>query len=222
MSTNSPNTPCGLCEKPMTPRGMGRHLSSCLEKNIHLIADQSGESPGILHLKVHGGGKGSPYWLHLAVDQDVQLKKLDSFLRDMWLECCGHASTFFQGRPYTSEEVGMNRKLNSVLDPGEFITHIYDFGTETMCVIEALERYPGRIKGKNKLALLARNPAPEFPCEACGREAAEYICQECSMEGGEDLLCRSCRQGHECDEEMLVRLMNSPRAGECAYGSEYV
>jgi len=222
MSANSPKTPCGLCENPMTSRGMGRHLSSCLDKNIRLIADQSGDGPGILHLKVHGGGKGSPYWLHLAVDQDTTLKKLDAFLRDIWLECCGHMSTFFLDRPYVSTEIAMNRKLGKALGPGEFITHIYDFGTETQCVLEGLNRYPGRIKGRKKLKLLARNPALEYPCDACGGKKAEYICQECLMEGGQALLCPSCLKGHECDEEMLVLLMNSPRAGECAYGSEHV
>jgi len=42
------------------------------------------------------------------------------------------------------------------------------------------------------------------------------------MEVGEALLGPSCLKGHECEQEMLVLLMNSPRAGECAYDSEYV
>lgn len=206
----------------MTSKGMGRHLSSCLKKNIHLISDQTKKTPGLLHLKIHGGHRGSPYWLHLAVDRDVALKKLDSFFRGIWLECCGHGSAFFEQTPYISSEISKSRKIGQVLGPQGYISYIYDFGSETQLLIEGLGQYQGKIKSEDQLALLARNPDPELLCEACGREKAEYICQECLMEGGEAWLCTSCLEGHECEEEMLVRVMNSPRCGVCAYGSEFL
>ena len=222
MADPSPKASCGLCHKELTSRGMGRHLGSCLKKNIHRIADQTKDTPGIQHLKIHGGHRGSPYWLHLAVDQNTKLQRLDAFFRDIWLECCGHASAFFEQTPYLSPEINQSRALGKALGPHGSMSYIYDFGSETQLIIDSLGHYPGRIKGNTKLAILTRNPEPEIVCEACGREKAEYICQECLMEGEDAFLCPSCLEGHECDQEMLVRVMNSPRSGVCAYGSEDV
>lgn len=222
MSATGQKTQCALCGRCLTSRGMNRHLRSCLEKNGSRIADQDAKAPGILHLKVHGGHRGSPYWLHLAADLNTTLRKLDSFLRDIWLECCGHRSAFFEQSPYASREIGMSRHIGRVLGPEGSVSYIYDFGFETQLILDGLGTYPGRVKGRNKIALLARNPAPDIPCEACGREQAEYICQECLMEGSEGILCPACMQRHKCDEAFLLRVMNSPRAGVCAYGSEHV
>jgi hypothetical protein len=37
------------------------------------------------------------YWLDLEVKADVKLEALDRFLRQPWLECCGHLSVFRTG-----------------------------------------------------------------------------------------------------------------------------
>jgi hypothetical protein len=34
------------------------------------------------------------YWMHLEVVAGITLATLDRFLRDTWLECCGHLSVF--------------------------------------------------------------------------------------------------------------------------------
>ena len=34
------------------------------------------------------------YWLFLEMDHSAKLEDLDHFLRETWLECCGHLSTF--------------------------------------------------------------------------------------------------------------------------------
>jgi len=34
------------------------------------------------------------YWMHLEVPTTITLADLDGFLRDIWLECCGHLSSF--------------------------------------------------------------------------------------------------------------------------------
>jgi len=44
------------------------------------------------------------YWIHLEVSALATLADLDSFLRDIWLECCGHPSVFRIGTTdYSSE-----------------------------------------------------------------------------------------------------------------------
>ena len=34
------------------------------------------------------------YWMYLEVPANTILRRLDNFLRDTWVECCGHMSMF--------------------------------------------------------------------------------------------------------------------------------
>ena len=36
-------------------------------------------------------------WMHLEIPVEATLRDLDQFLRDIWLECCGHLSAFTIG-----------------------------------------------------------------------------------------------------------------------------
>ena len=70
-------------------------------------------------------------------------------------------------------------------------------------------------KARSNIEVAARNDMPDFLCDECGKPAKE-ICSECLWEG-KGLLCESCAEDHECGEEMLLPVVNSPRMGECAY-----
>ena len=70
--------------------------------------------------------------MHLDVRAASRLEDLDMFLRNVWLECCGHMSAFtIQGKAYTSGEKGMNTRLYTVFKPGMEFYYEYDFGTTT-------------------------------------------------------------------------------------------
>jgi hypothetical protein len=62
------------------------------------------------------------------------LEDLDEFLRDIWLECCGHLSAF----SYQRSELGMGRKLKDVLRSGMELLHEYAFGTPTELLVKVL------------------------------------------------------------------------------------
>lgn len=34
------------------------------------------------------------YWLYVEIKETAALKDIDQFLRDIWVECCGHLSAF--------------------------------------------------------------------------------------------------------------------------------
>jgi len=70
---------------------------------------------------------------------------------------------------------------------------------------------------KDKVKILARNEPPEMIC-GCGEEA-KWVCPICVLENtGEDCyFCDECTKGHECGEEMLLPVVNSPRCGVCGY-----
>lgn len=48
------------------------------------------------HLVIEGR-YAKAYWMHVAAPLAAPLSKLDRFLRDTWLECCGHLSAFHVG-----------------------------------------------------------------------------------------------------------------------------
>lgn len=155
---------------------------------------------------------------------------LDEFLRDIWLECCGHLSAFnIYGTCYEIEALdsfwgesaeNMNHKLKSVLQTGMCIDYEYDFGSTTDLIMSVTDYRRGYWK-KEKIVILSRNNPLEFLCGECHKKPDTVICSQCIYEGS-GLLCDDCKKTHECGEEMLLRICNSPRMGVCAYeGSNF-
>ena len=91
--------------------------------------------------------------------------------------------------------------------------HDYDFGTTTRLTLRVL----GMVKvplPAHEIRIVARNDAPEMLCE-CGQPAT-WVCTECYWDD-EGLLCDKCAEDHECGEECLLPVVNSPRCGVCGY-----
>lgn len=214
---------CHLCGETFSKSAMTRHLKSCKDRKRDSGAsssDQSLRKSDVFHIVVEG--RYSPaYWMHLEVPSDATLEDLDLFLRDIWLECCGHMSAFrIDGKSYSIKPMGdfddesMEADLHEVLSPGMKFDHDYDFGSTTHLALTVLSREQRQIKSKS-IAVLARNEAPEYTCMSCGKVAV-HVCTECIC-SGEGCLCDECAAEHECGEEMLLPLVNSPRAGVCGY-----
>ena len=87
---------CELCGKSYRKSGMTRHLQSCLAKS-GLSPESGGRRPRGIHLFVEDDYRPE-YWMHLATPATAELAELDQYLRDVWLECCWHLSSFFIGR----------------------------------------------------------------------------------------------------------------------------
>lgn len=227
---------CYLCGGTFSKSAMTRHLARC--KREHVLEMSGGRLAGrSFHLVVEGR-YDREYWLHLEVSAKKTLDSLDSFLRDIWLECCGHLSQFIiGGKYYASSQVdddfgftsySMNVPLGKVLTAGMKFTHQYDFGSTTELVLRVVSEgeLKGRLRsevddelqkawGKKGIFLLARNEPPLIKCTACG-EVAAWVCAACICDG-EGWLCAKCAGNHECGEELLLPVVNSPRVGVCAY-----
>jgi predicted RNA-binding Zn-ribbon protein involved in translation (DUF1610 family) len=202
---------------------MTRHVESCRQKEVDSETSSSGQSArksDVFHLVVEG--RYAPEcWMHLEVPADATLEVLDRFLRDIWLECCGHMSMFsIQDQRYSVapmadfDDKSMNIRLDAVLSPGIKFCHEYDFGSTTHLTLKVVSQEQKQIKSRD-IVILARNEASSYPCMSCGKTAA-HVCTEC-MWAGDGCLCDKCVAGHKCGEEMLLPLVNSPRAGVCGY-----
>lgn len=205
---------CIYCGKEFTEVGMSKHLLSCKErKNVSQETD-------FFLIKVKAG----PYWLFLQAPITDELCDLDRFLRDIWLECCGHMSRFnIDGGRYFSnseflegDEENMKIPLKSVVGVGNSFLHEYDFGSTTMLQLKIISKYSGPMESNIKI--LARNNEPEYFCETCNKKA-KNICSLCF-----ELICndKKCIKKHQCiieeeDDYMMMPLVNSPRTGVCGY-----
>ena len=216
---------CFLCDKRTTKAAMTRHLGRCAAEH----EPSSGGKPArLFRLRIEDAY--SPiFWMDVEIKADATLKELDDFLRQAWLECCGHLSAFeIEGTTYNvlpydgapplggPNERSMEAKLADVLDAGTRFEHIYDFGTSTELKLRVANEREGRI-GSEPLRLLSLNEAPVWQCEVCGEEAV-WICTFCMYERENPFYCEAHAENHECEEpEMLLPVVNSPRMGMCGY-----
>ena len=214
---------CNLCGDTFSKSAMTRHLKSCKQKEKESEKSSSSRVPRkaeVFHLVVKG--RYAPdYWMHLEVPADATLEDLDNFLRDIWLECCGHMSAFtIEGRTYSVapmaeyDDESMEARLNEILRPGMKFNYEYDFGSTTHLSMKVVSQEQKQIKDEF-ITVLARNEPPSITCMSCGKMAAQ-VCTEC-LWSGEGWLCDECAAEHKCGEEMLLPVVNSPRVGVCGY-----
>lgn len=205
---------CEYCGGVFKPNGMLRHLHSCKKRQR-----EAGEQEYFL-IRVDSENVDG-YFLYLDVASDTKLDKLDDYLREIWVECCGHDSVFvISGDEYYSEcidddDLTMNYPLKKVVEKGSVFHYEYDFGTPTLLRLTVCDTYTAK-RRRAKITLAARNLPPVRKCSRCG-ENASFVCPECGAE-----LCSSCGSKHSCMPlyEMLP-LVNSPRCGVCAYGQVF-
>ena len=161
------------------------------------------------------------FWLHAAVKKDASLRHLDQFIRNEWVECCGHSSLFrIGGADYTNNTrilpgKSMNAKLADVMTQGVPIDYEYDIGTPTELQAEIV----GEIKlvaRREKVLYMAQNYMPKYKCVRCGRRA-ELVSRPGMEPIAKSVICARCSR----EEEEIGRylpLLNSPRTGVCGYG----
>jgi hypothetical protein len=212
MEYKLPKAECLICNSYYTAKGMGRHIQSCIKKKFQDVVHRDA---AYYALCVHPGATRD-YFLYLLLPQNTTLGELDKFLRDIWLECCGHMSAFFYGR---FNEISKDYSISDIdAIPGGIIYH-YDFGSTTELHINIVGRYYGPIGLREKIVILSRNSEPVIPCDECGKKQAIAICAACQWDGG-GWLCRQCAAKHGCEREMLLPVCNSPRSGVCGYTGE--
>jgi len=162
------------------------------------------------------------YWLYAELKKDAALYQLDNFIREEWVECCGHMSMFrIQGEEYYSrcdDMTGghsMRARIAGLMKTGDEFDYEYDFGSPTRLHLEVVgeARLPRRHK---KARLIAQNIRPRYACICCGKPA-EYVFRPDGGPIAQSVYCSACVQAMENAHEMLP-LLNSPRAGMCTLG----
>jgi hypothetical protein len=197
---------CELCGHTEEKSAMPRHLAECLAAH-----DPKGKPVRLVQLRFEVPGDPR-YWLYVEARAESTLQQLDSLLRSVWLECCGHMSAFYVGQA----EPNRSSKVGAVLaSKGLKFRYEYDFGSTTLLnghVVGTREGPAGRPAAR----VLARNDPPTWSCSECAA-AATTVCPFCLDEGG-GLLCEEHATTHpHAEEEVYLPVVNSPRMGVCGY-----
>lgn len=192
---------CQTCGAAVGRTAMAKHVAACL-------AAEEKATDAVL-FTVDGRGFFGTYWLHAAVKSDATLGAIDRLLRATWLECCGHMSEFRGAAKGTRA---------GDLPKGVSFGYEYDFGSTTALKLKVAGPSRVAFPGRASARLLARNLPLALACDECG-ERATLVCAQCAW-GGKPLVCKACGPDHECGDDMLLPLANSPRAGVCGYTGE--
>lgn len=205
---------CQYCGEETAKSGMSRHLAKCEERSKVIHTANAGNLPEetLWHLRVQAA-YDKDFWFDLEMRSSATLEKLDTYLRYIWLECCGHLSKFTVGG-WQGYDVGKARKADDVFTKEPDLLHLYDFGTTSETKIHVVGCRKGKATIKHPIALMSRNNMPEMECNECG-QAATHLCIECLYEADEIgtwFLCDEHAKTHPHEEYgEPVPLFNSPR-----------
>jgi hypothetical protein len=206
------------CGQVISKGGMPKHLSTCSQRQAILLKAHANQEPSEMlhHLRVQADGLPM-FWLDLEMRASSTLKHLDSYLRAIWLECCGHMSQFSIGG-WRGQEISMSRKIDAVVEPGVTLTHIYDFGTSSETLVKSLSTRRAKPTTSKPIVLMARNLIPEARCIECD-QPARWFCNECMIEDQTaGTLCDVHVESHPHDNYgEPIEIVNSPRMGMCGY-----
>lgn len=215
---------CYYCNKELTERTVKKHIKTCEERLLSIdksIKESKKTKSQYIMSIVYKYSK--EYCLYIAIDKDIELRALDKFLRDVWLECCGHLSEFIiHEEHYDSspdedcffDVQSMDIKIGEVLEVGDKFKHNYDFGSTTELILEVLDEYEVG-EDYSHIQILARNRDVRHKCSSCNSEAEYFDYEE------NEFFCHECVDQDIIDELEELTYSNSPRDGVCGYYGSY-
>lgn len=145
--------------------------------------------------------------MYAIINPETTFATIDKFLRNKWLACCGHASTFECENNKIS-----NQDIFSTYADKE-ILYEYDMGSTTTVYIEdalLIESDIAPTKSIYILLVLRNEPVERFPCHVCKGLSTHY-------DGDGKYLCDAHEKNTSADPEWRSELINSPRMGESCF-----
>lgn len=197
---------CGkLFQQNVITRHLAKHLSA-LEKEI------PSEEERVYHLSVKAG----EMFLQVLVKGSATFKTLDTFLRKIWVDCCGHMSNF----RHKNFNISMSEKFFRVLTLKLKFDYLYDYGSTTSFVLTVAGVY--KLDQKENVLLLSRNEPLKIMCRVCNKKPATSICTVHMYETDKYFFCDDCATKHEdqCNDfadYAAMPVVNSPRMAVCGY-----
>lgn len=157
---------CYYCNKELTERTIKRHAKSCsvMKKSIEEKMNQAKEVREQFIISMKDKYNPSLYCIYVSIDAKLQLQHLDKFIRNIWVECCGHLSAFHIDEEIyhdnSDEQYEMNFYLKDVLNINKKFEYEYDFGSTTYLTLEVVDiiQVPSEF---SQVEVIARNNPEE-------------------------------------------------------------
>ena len=211
---------CVYCNQVFAKAVMTKHLAKHLED----LEKEKKASETAFHVRIDA----EEMFLNLLVAGDAQLADLDDFLRAIWLECCGHMSSFKQkGKKYDYDwndenaDFGepMQKRIDNIFKENMILNYDYDYGSTTKLDIKILKAY--KIALIQPILLLSRNEPLAIMCGICKEKPAVKICSV-HMYEEYAFYCKDCQKKHakvcsDFKDYAAMKVINSPRMGVCGY-----
>lgn len=201
---------CYYCDKELNSRNIKSHVKRCKVMHDNIEAKKKVNNKTreqfIISMVPKYGSKD--YCIYISIDKSLTLQDLDSFIRDVWVECCGHLSLFkIDDREF---ERTKNIRLSDILNVGIKFEYEYDFGSTTELKLEVVDSLTVS-QDFSRIEIIARSKEVVHKCEQCGADTRLY-------DGlNEEWVCESCAE--DLDKEYIEEIdyCNSPRDGVCGY-----
>ena len=214
---------CLGCRKTFHTKAVRNHLKSC----IATAETPLGKTPKPMLLVSATAGYDDTktvYALYTLMTKNATLRDIDELLRQTWLECCLHLSSFdsvgtrfvsdgFDTGLFDYDDPSFDHRAAWAIPSGTEAEYQYDMGDSTDLTVRV---EPAPEQAQAWLARhdidagdpILRNLMPEL-CDNCGQEAshfrpAEVLCTGCLPENPRpyvELLARTPPHCRECGEE---------------------
>lgn len=200
---------CFYCNELLESKELKTHLAKHL-KELEKNAKDS-ETETFCHVEV----QAEDMFLHLLVKGDTKMKTIDTFLKKIWLDCCGHMSGF----SHRHFKISKSDLVEHIFEPKVKVQHQYDYGSTTHLDLIGHKHY--QLKEKKELILLSRNEPLKLMCDICKKKIATTLCCVCLWDD-ESFFCDNCseKHGENCSDYAdyaSMPIVNSPRMGVCGY-----
>ena len=162
-ATNSPGW-CHLCGDTFLADEAKAHIETCITQTVekkYIIRDfderYARSSPVMIWVR----SEELRHWMMLVMQPTTSLRQLDQFLRNQWLECCGHMSHFEIGKVHYSacvpgpgdppnfdtamaepNEQHMVHTIEETVTDKDRFSHEFDYGDTTCLDLEHVAALP--------------------------------------------------------------------------------
>lgn len=213
---------CLYCAQTFTKVGIGKHLQKHIQDK--LILSKPGKS-FLLKIEANPAWGSRPYFLTLWIDGEARINELDDFLRQIWLECCGHMSSFTNPKikkegnalsldffnTYGLLEQGNIKEYKKIMEAssGEVpmskkskqaftkdLKLIYQYDFGSTTELLVTVINEFPIKADTNIVLLSRNEPLALLCDSCRERTAKLICSACYSYTDEAHFCGPCSKKH--------------------------
>ena len=202
---------CKFCNKKFGIKAINDHLSVCIQ---NFVDDKSGY---LIEFISTNYITNKTYQMFVIFGTKCKFSHIDTFLRNIWCECCGHMSTldvFEEVNKNKTQSVKFNTLISKYENAKQFI-YSYDMGSTTDIYFRIIKKLEGTNKNTD-IELLYRNEPFKVKChnyKKCKEYATNIYYDE--------LYCNDCKNNiDEEEQELILKLSNSPRTGICAFEIE--